>query len=120
MTREQSTEARTVLHAERNQREATRKAGTQSRRPVTAPRDGVAGRGGVQDGGDTCACRVCSAAQLCRLFATLWTVAHQAPLSMGISQARILQWAAMPSSRGSSQPRDQIQLSHTAGRFFTI
>ena len=26
----------------------------------------------------------------------------------------------MPSSRGSSQPRDQTQISRTAGRFFTI
>ena len=33
---------------------------------------------------------------------TLRTVAHQAPLSMGILQARILEWIAMPSSRGSS------------------
>ena len=41
-----------------------------------------------------------------QLFETLWTVAHQAPLSMGILQARILEWVAMPSSRGSSQPRD--------------
>ena len=32
--------------------------------------------------------------------------AHQAPLSMGISQATILEWVAMPSFRGSSQPRD--------------
>ena len=37
-----------------------------------------------------------------RLFATLWTVAHQAPLSMEILQARILEWVAMLSSRGSS------------------
>ena len=28
----------------------------------------------------------------------LWTVAHQAPLSMEILQARILEWVAMPSS----------------------
>ena len=28
---------------------------------------------------------------------TPWTVAHQAPLSMGILQARILEWLAMPS-----------------------
>ena len=42
-----------------------------------------------------------------RLFATPWTVAHQAPLSVGILQARILEWVAMPSSRGSSQLRDQ-------------
>ena len=26
----------------------------------------------------------------------------------------------MPSSRGSSQPRDQTQVSHIAGRFFTV
>ena len=25
-----------------------------------------------------------------------WTVAHQAPLSMGILQARIMEWVAMP------------------------
>ena len=29
----------------------------------------------------------------------------------GILQARILEWVAMPSSRGSSQPRDQIHVS---------
>ena len=54
------------------------------------------------------------------LFVTLWTVAHHAPLSMGILQARILEWVAMPSSRGSSQPRDRTQVSNVAGRFFTI
>ena len=36
---------------------------------------------------------------------TPWTVAHQAPLSMRILQARKLEWVGMPSSRGSSQPR---------------
>ena len=41
-----------------------------------------------------------------QLFLTLWTVARQAPLSMGILQARILEWVAMPSSRGSFQPSD--------------
>ena len=55
-----------------------------------------------------------------QLFVTPGTVALQAPLSMGILQARILEWVAMPSSRGSSQPKDQTQVSHTAGRFFTI
>ena len=30
----------------------------------------------------------------------------------GIRQARILEWVAMPSSRGSSQPSDQIQVSY--------
>ena len=37
-----------------------------------------------------------------RLFATPWTVARQVPLSMRILQARILEWVAMPFSRGSS------------------
>ena len=33
-------------------------------------------------------------------------VAQQAPQSMGILQARILEWVAMPYSKGSSQSRD--------------
>ena len=37
-----------------------------------------------------------------------------------ILQARILEWVVMPSSRASSQPRDQTQVSHITGRFFTI
>ena len=37
----------------------------------------------------------------------------------GILQARILEWVAYSFSRGSSQPRDQIQVSHIAGTFFT-
>ena len=37
----------------------------------------------------------------------------------GISQARVLEWVAIPFSRGSSRPRDQTQLSCIAGRFFT-
>ena len=49
-----------------------------------------------------------------------WIVAHQAPLSMGILQARILEWVAIPSSRGSSQPRNWTQVSCIAGGFFTI
>ena len=38
----------------------------------------------------------------------------------GISQARNLEWVAIPYSRGSSQPRAQTQISGIAGRFFTI
>ena len=37
----------------------------------------------------------------------------------GILQARILDWVAFPFFRGSPQPRDQTQVSHIAGRFFT-
>ena len=47
-------------------------------------------------------------------------IALQAPLSLEILKARILEWIAMSSCRGSSQPRDQIQVSHTADKFFTI
>ena len=38
----------------------------------------------------------------------------------GILQAGILEWAAFPSSRGSSQPKDRTQVSCVAGRFSTI
>ena len=38
----------------------------------------------------------------------------------GILQARILEWVAISSSRGSSLPRDWTQGSCIAGRFFTI
>ena len=40
----------------------------------------------------------------------------------GILLARILEWVAISFSRGSSQPRDQTQVSMSpalAGRFFT-
>ena len=37
----------------------------------------------------------------------------------GILQARILEWVAVPFSRGSSQPRDGTQVSRIAGGFFT-
>ena len=39
-----------------------------------------------------------------RLFETPWTVACQAPLSMGILQARILEWVAIPFSRDLPDP----------------
>ena len=39
---------------------------------------------------------------------------------MGILQARMLEWVAMPSSRGSSQSRDQTHVFHIAGEFFTV
>ena len=38
----------------------------------------------------------------------------------GILQVRILDWVAVPFSRGSSQPSDQTQVSHIVGVFFTI
>ena len=50
---------------------------------------------------------------------TQWTAGRWDPLSMEILQARILEWVAMPSSRGSSQPSDRTQGSPIAGIFFT-
>ena len=52
-----------------------------------------------------------------QLFATLCTVACQAPLS--IVQARILEWVAISFSRGPSQLGDRNLVSCIAGRFFT-
>ena len=39
--------------------------------------------------------------------------------SREFSRPRILEWVAYPFSRGSSQPRDQTQVSRMEGRFFT-
>ena len=69
---------------------------------------------------DVCACTL-SCFVCVWLFATLWTVACQALSVHRILQAKILEWGAMPSSRGSSWLRDQTCLScgsHIAGRFF--
>ena len=38
----------------------------------------------------------------------------------GILEARILEWVAFPFSRGSSQFRDQTQVSRIVGGFFTV
>ena len=50
-------------------------------------------------------------------------MAQQASLYMGFSRQDLLEWVVIPSSRGSSQPRDQTHVSHNvsalAGRFFT-
>ena len=62
----------------------------------------------------------CSVAQLCL---TLWDPMDCRLLGSsvcGILQARKLEWDAMPSSRGSSRPRNQTWVSRTAGRFYTI
>ena len=38
----------------------------------------------------------------------------------GIFQARVLEWAAISFSRGSSRPRDRTPVSLIVGRYFTI
>ena len=59
-----------------------------------------------------------------RLFTTPWTTLHD-PVGCsppgssihGIFQARVLEWAAIAFSRGSSQPRDRTRVSCIAGRY---
>ena len=49
------------------------------------------------------------------LFAIPWTIICLPGSSVhGILQARILAWVAMPSSRGSFQPRDQTHISYVS------
>ena len=51
----------------------------------------------------------CVHAQLLQSCSTLWD-----PMVLRILQARIREWVAMPSSRGSSQPRDQTDISYVS------
>ena len=62
---------------------------------------------------------MCLVVQSCLTLCDPVDYSPQAPLSVGILQARILEWVAMPSSRGYSQPRDRTKLSCIAGGFFT-
>ena len=67
----------------------------------------------------------CVCAKSLQLCPTLCNPMHCNPQDSsihGILQARLLEWVAMSSSRGTSQPRDRTQVfcgSCTAGRFFT-
>ena len=64
---------------------------------------------------------LCCAVLTCdRLFVTPMDCSPPGCSVHGILQVRILEWVAMPSSRGSSQPRDRTQVHHISGRFFTI
>ena len=56
--------------------------------------------------------------QLCLTLCDSVDCSLQAPLSMGILQARVLEWIAMPSSRGASQSRDQAQVSRIASDYY--
>ena len=56
-----------------------------------------------------CCCCCCLVAKLCWLFCD--PMDCSLPGSSGIFQARILEWAAISSSRGSSRPGDQTHIS---------
>ena len=68
----------------------------------------------------TCGGHKCESLSHVQLFETPWMVARQAPLSIKFSRPRILEWVAIPSCRGYSQPTDQSWVSGIAGRFFTV
>ena len=64
----------------------------------------------------------CSVASVVSDSATLWTVCSLPGSSVhGILQARILEWVAVPFSRGSSRPRDRTPVSYISciGRWVT-
>ena len=65
-------------------------------------------------------CVLCLVAQSCLTFCDPMDCSPLGSSVHGILQARILERVVIPFSRGSSQPRDQTQVSHMAGRFFTI
>ena len=63
---------------------------------------------------------VCLVAQLCLTLCNPLDCCPSGSFVHGILQTRILEWVAMPSSRGSSQPRDQTQVSCIADGFLTV
>ena len=58
--------------------------------------------------------------QLCLILFDLMDCSPPGSSVHGILQAQILEWVAFSSSRGSSQPRNPTQISHIAGRYFTV
>ena len=71
----------------------------------------------------SCLCRLCvhacSVTQLCPTLCDPMDCSLPGPSVHGMAQARMLEWAAVSSSRGSSCPRGQICVSCIAGGFFT-
>ena len=66
---------------------------------------------------------VCVCAQLCPTLCDPMDCSPSSSSVHGILQARIVEWVAMPSCRGSSRPRDQTHiscLSCLAGRLFLL
>ena len=65
-------------------------------------------------------CDLYLVAQSCPTLCHLMDYSPPGSSVHGIIQASILEWVAMPSSKGSSQPKDPTQVSHIAGEFFTV
>ena len=54
-----------------------------------------------------------------QFFATPWTVAHQAPLSLGFSRQEYWSWLSFPSPGDLPNPGIERTSPELAGRFFT-
>ena len=67
-----------------------------------------------------CTCMHAQSLQLCPTLCNPMDCNPSGSSVHGILQARILEWVAVLFSRGSSQPRDWIWVSCTAGRLFTV
>ena len=67
-----------------------------------------------------CCSVLCLVAQSCPTLCDPMDCSLPGSSVHGILQARILERVAMPSSRRSSQPWDQTQVSHIASGFFTV
>ena len=83
----------------------------------SGPGQGVAGMSWGHQGSQ----RILSHFSRVQLSATLWTVNSLGSSVHAILQARPPEWVAMPSSRGSSPPKDQTQVSgqeHWSGLSF--
>ena len=65
-------------------------------------------------------CAVCLVAQSCLTLCDPMDCSLPGSSTHGILQARILEWVVIPSSRGSSHPRDGTQVSRIEDRFFTV
>ena len=59
-------------------------------------------------------------AQLCLILCKPMDCSSSGSSVHGILQPRILEWVAIPFYMGSSQPRDQSQVSCIAGKIFTV
>ena len=62
----------------------------------------------------------CLVTQLCLALCNPMDCSLPGSSVNGILQARILEWVATSSSRGSSWPRDRTPVSCITGRFFTV
>ena len=64
--------------------------------------------------GCVCVCMHAKSLQSCQTLCD--PMDHSPPVSsfLGILQPRILEWDAMPSSRGSSRPRDRTHISYVS------